>query len=88
MSAPTSRPAVVVVGPKSEFSVDDQLEARAGGLRELIEQLGHERGHRDARHDADPLAVEARQVDSSPPATRLRSAATAPTPFSICGKSP
>ena len=55
---------------------------------ELIEELGHERRHRDAGHDADPLALEARAASTGPPATRMRSAATAPTPFSICGKSP
>ena len=76
MSAPTSRPAVVVVGPKSEFSVDDQLEvARRSRRVSRSSSSGMMPAHRHAGHDADAPAVEARQRVES-----LRARASAARP--------
>ena len=88
MSAPTSRPAVVVVGPNSEFSVDDELERAPVASRELLEQLGHQRAPSTRRSRRRCAVLRGAAATSRPSCTRERSDATAPTPFSICGKSP
>jgi hypothetical protein len=65
----------------------DQLEPRPGVRGEAVEQFRHEWGHGGPGDDADPPPVEPRELHDAV-ATRMRSAVTAPMPFSICGKSP
>ncbi len=61
MSAPTSSPAVVVVGPNSEFSVGDADSNRApvasDELREQRRHEGRHRGSRSRRRSAAPRAA-------------------------------
>src|SRR3954469_17251270 len=87
MSRPTSSPAVVIVGPHSEFSATISSK-RAPLTSESRSRSGLMSGA-IANPVTTPIVWPSRRLTrSSPAATRMRSEVTAPTPFSICAKSP
>ena len=66
----------------------DELEARAGCARVSCSSSSGISGAIDTPVTTPMRLPSRRGSSSSPSATRVRSEAIAPTPFSICGKSP